>query len=351
MTGIIQALLASIGGVSPPKQFLAVGERNFAGASAVYEWANETLGVAISQPASAPTDTGGTPSWTSDGDALAWGAQSSPFVYAYPFSKTGYGVKFSNPSPVPNFGTGYNAAFSPNKAAIATVGGSDIEAYAWSSSGFGTKFSNPATPPTNTVLGIAFSPDSSAIAATSTGSPYVWAYPWSGSGFGTKFSNPATLMPGGTTSYVQFSPAGTEIATTTADGSTRIYAYPWSGSGFGTKFSDPATLPSGGARGLAFSSDGDYLAVAHAGSPFCTVYPWSSSGFGTAYAGPATSIGTNGNWVDFSPDVGSIAVVDDNFRLLIYAWSSAGWGARTAGTFPNIIEASYNAGIKFGVVE
>ena len=40
--------------------------------------------------------------------------------------------------------------------AVADEGGSRITAYPWSSSGFGTKFANPSTLPTGNGTGVAF---------------------------------------------------------------------------------------------------------------------------------------------------------------------------------------------------
>lgn len=76
------------------------------------------------------------------------------------------------------------------------LGRMNRSAYPWSSSGFGTKYANPTTLPTGTGFGVAFSPDGSAIAIAHTASPFVSAYPWSGSGFGTKYANPTTLPTG-----------------------------------------------------------------------------------------------------------------------------------------------------------
>jgi hypothetical protein len=68
-----------------------------------------------------------------------------------------------------------------------------------------------------------------------------------------------------------------------------ITAYPWSSTtGFGTTFANPATLPTGTGNVVAFSPVGDAIAVGHATTPFITAYPWSGSGFGTKFANPAT---------------------------------------------------------------
>ena len=85
--------------------------------------------------------------------------------------------------------------FSPDGSALAVchVSSPFITAYPWSGSGFGTKYSNPSTLPNDTGLGVDFNGDGSAIAVAHADTPYVTAYAWSGSGFGTKFSNPSTL--------------------------------------------------------------------------------------------------------------------------------------------------------------
>ena len=71
-----------------------------------------------------------------------------------------------------------------------------VTAYPWSTSGFGVKFANPATLPTGNVRGAAFSTAGTELAVAHLASPFVTAYPWSSSGFGVKFANPATLPAG-----------------------------------------------------------------------------------------------------------------------------------------------------------
>jgi len=70
-----------------------------------------------------------------------------------------------------------------------------ISAYPWSSSGFGTKYSDPTALP-GTGNNVTFSPDGNNIIAAHWGSPYISAYSWS-SGFGTKYSNPTELPVAG----------------------------------------------------------------------------------------------------------------------------------------------------------
>ena len=92
-------------------------------------------------------------------NALAVAHSTTPFVTAYPWSGSGFGVKFTDPATLPT-GTGNGVAFSPSGDALA-VGHSTtpfVSAYPWSVYGFGTKFTNPSTLPTNTGNGVAFSP-------------------------------------------------------------------------------------------------------------------------------------------------------------------------------------------------
>ena len=85
---------------------------------------------------------------------------------------------------------------TPKTLAVAHNSSPYITAYPWSGSGFGTKYANPSTLPTGTGNGVAFSPDNSAIAVAHLASPFITAYPWSSSGFGTKYANPSTLPTG-----------------------------------------------------------------------------------------------------------------------------------------------------------
>ena len=127
-----------------------------------------------------------------------------------------------------------------------------VTAYPWSSSGFGTKYANPTTLPPNTGWGVAFSPNGDALAVAHDDSPYITAYPWSSSGFGTKYTNPTTL-PSDTGWGVAFSPNGDAIAVGIQSYfSVCFFVYGWSSSGFGSKFADPTTYPDFLGYGVAF---------------------------------------------------------------------------------------------------
>ena len=253
---------------------------------------------------------------------------------------SGFGGKYADPSTaIPLFGQGI--AFAPNGSAIAvtSTGSPYISAYAWSYLGFGAKYANPATLPPNNSYRVAFSPFSNAIAVSHTSNPFISVYPWnSTTGFGTKYANPATL-PAGNGLGLAFSPDGNSIALG-HEISPFISAYPWnSTTGFGTKFTNPATLPPAFVRELAFSPAGDALATAVFTSPFASVYPWNSStGFGTRFSNPSTAIAANTSYsIAFHPTGNAIVVGLDQAvtGAAAYAWSSSGWGVRLTNYFPS----------------
>ena len=198
-------------------------------------------------------------------------------------------------------------AWSPNDDDIAIANNNNprLHVYPWAS-GFGTKYSNPDTIPTGDCNAVDFHPDGNVIAVAHDVSPYVSAYPWthnasggSNDGFGTKYSNPSTL-PSNTGEGIAFSPDGNDIAVAHAS-SPYISVYPWS-SGFGTKYSNPSTLPPNLGKGVAFSPDGTDIAVCHLDSPYVSVYPWTSgTGFGTKYSNPSTLPPADAANVAFSP--------------------------------------------------
>ena len=108
--------------------------------------------------------------------------------------------------------------------------------------GFGAKYANPTTLPTAPVLGVAFSPDESAIAFGSDTSPFIHAYQWSpANGFGAKYANPSTL-PGNTVWSLTFSADGNAIIATNQ---SSTIAYQWSPvTGFGARYTNASTPPS-----------------------------------------------------------------------------------------------------------
>ena len=68
-----------------------------------------------------------------------------------------------------------------------------------------------------------------------------------------------------------------------------------------TKITDPVTLPTGDGRGVVFSPNGKFMAVAHTTTPFVTIYIRNGAVF-TKLANPATLPTGTGIGVSFSPN-------------------------------------------------
>jgi hypothetical protein len=264
---------------SPSGDVIAISSFN-APYLVAYSWSSSTgFGTKYANPASPPTGSVSGIAFSPSNDAIAADFYNFSFSAYQWNTSTGFGARFTTTGLASGGYTGSNVAFSPQGNQIAGFGSSSpyIYVYPWSGSGFGTKYANPSTLPNGGTSpsggGVAFSPSGDALAAAHDSTPYITVYPWSPSGFGTKYSNPATL-PTGIGTGVAFSPAGNAIAV--AHGTSPfISAYPWSTSGFGTKYSNPATLPTGNSNSVAFSPSGNAIAVGHDTSPYITVYPWS----------------------------------------------------------------------------
>jgi len=334
---------------APAPQSIAVGGDVFPEVS-VYPWSETGFGLKFANPATNFNSSIYGLDFSPSGDALVMAMINSPYIGAYSWSPRGFGVKFSNPATVVTNGGGASVAFNPagNAVALAFVYGVPyVAAYSWSAAGFGTKFSDPATLPTGAGRSVAFNPAGTAIAVAHDNSPYISVYPWSGSGFGTKFANPATLPGGGAGRSVAFNPAGDTIAVA-SNGTPFVTAYPWSGAGFGTKFANPATLPTGTGNGVAFSPAGDAIAVSHTTSPYVTAYPWSGSGFGTKFSDPATLPTGNGYSVAFNPTGNAIAVGHESTPFIsVYSWGSSGFGSKFSN--PTTLPASAGSAVAFTV--
>jgi len=164
------------------------------------------------------------------------------------------------------------------------------------------------------------------VAAVHGTSPYVSVYPFlENFGFGQRMTSPSPV-PGGTGNGVAFTSSGDAIAI--AHNTTGISTYAWSINGFGARFSDPGTLPAGTGFSVAFNAAEDTIVVGSGSSPYVSAYPWSTSGFGTIYSNPASLPSGSANGVSFSPNGAYVAVAHNNGTCLsIYPWS-AGFGTK-----------------------
>ena len=253
-------------------------------------------GSKYSDPATALANTGYSSAFSPNNSYLAAGHATSPYISAYPWSP-GFGTKFSNPASLPPQIVS-NIVFSKtNDAIICSNDTSPFStAYAWSGSGFGSKYSDPS--PDMSTRGSAtrlvINSTGDVVVYGNGGTPYWSAYAWSGSGYGSKYSDPATALTGPPRG-LSFNSAGNAIATGVT--STPV-AYAWS-SGFGTKYSSPAAFTN--TIGFCmFSDDGKDIVYSRTnsfGPPTITtalhVFNWTSgSGFGTLYSS-STGLLTN----------------------------------------------------------
>jgi WD40 repeat protein len=294
----------------------------------------------------------------------------SSFVDVYPWSKTGFGTKYSDPSPA--LGSGKKVAFSPKRDAIAVVSGSStLNVYAWSTQGFGAKYTNPVGFPNQTITSVVFHPQGTAIVISfSTGAELYVAYAWSSSGFGAKLT---------TTTFTQyawdlaFHPAGNAIAaalrgTTFSDPISA--AWTWTSSGFGTKYADPSERPiyeinENESLATSFSPDGSYvvfgggrrLRTPDPTPPMATTigvfgYTWTSNnGFGPFYyAAAAASTYQLTTDLSFSPSGVAVSMSSTDYGIETYRWAlvvSGGSSASYTYTRPSPAPEGFGRAVAF----
>jgi len=123
----------------------------------------------------------------------------------------------------------------------------------------------------------------------------------------SKLSNPSTL-PTGNGRGISFSSDNIYLAIA-HNNSPYITIYKRNGNIF-TKLGDPIVLPTGQALGVSFSPDDIYLAIAHSGSPYITIYKRDGDTF-TKLTNPTTLPTGIGNGVSFSSDSVYLAITHD----------------------------------------
>ncbi len=162
-------------------------------------------------------------------------------------------------------------------------------------------------PPSQGLTTVAFSPDSSMLAAAGNdGSGYVWTA--AGGRLTATLPDPAS----GGVADIAFSPAGDLLATADSNG----HAYLWS-TATGQLTTTFTGAGSGGLAGLAFSPHGDLLAAAgHNGQ--ADVWTVAGGSLAHRFREPAAGSLTS---VAFSPDGTLLAAADSNGRT--YLWTVA----------------------------
>ena len=200
----------------------------------------------------------------------------------------------------------WQGTFSPNDNLFVSVGDYYPHCYSRSGDVF-TKFTYSSLYATH--YDAAFSPDGTKLVLLINGGSTLSMriIGVAGATFTTLVSEQAISTEGGTyRAKCAFSPSGALFAVAHT-ASPYVSLYSVSGSTF-TKLPNPATLPSGAAKGVAFSSDGTKLCVAHSGG--VTIYSISGTTF-TAIGTAPTGMGAS-NGCDFSPDSSKLAVASDS---------------------------------------
>lgn len=181
--------------------------------------------------------------FNSTGNTIVGTSQTTPFIYAYPWTGSSIGTKYANPASLPN-GQGYSIRFSNNGLYVAVgVQGPNFSVYPWSA-GWGTRYAAPATYP-GIVVGVSFNNDDTVLGYSNQSAGYavMGAYAWSSGGFGTKFADPAGIQSGNGKKGADFGSASKALVVGSSS-SPYIQAYAFSG-GFGAKYADPTTISTG----------------------------------------------------------------------------------------------------------
>jgi hypothetical protein len=147
-----------------------------------------------------------------------------------------------------------------------------------------------------------------------TGSPPLFIYERIGDSF--KLLPSPDDLPSGGSNCCAFSPDNLILATGPSSTNNTLFLYTINGNKF-IKIAVPssANLPQGHPDDMAFSNDGEFLAVASANSPYITIYRRNGLTF-TKIANPPTLPTSAAKGVVFSPDSQMLVVTLNNSPLI-----------------------------------
>lgn len=182
-----------------------------------------------------------------------------------------------------------------------------------------------------TTSGVAFRGDSAYIATSTGTAPYYTLNAINNGVIGGSYT--VDTAPTGIANGIAFGSQGLQNYLAIAHATTPFVSM-YLQTASGVKQANPATLPTGTGNDVAFSGNGGYLAVAHATSPFLSIYT-NSGGTLTKVANPATLPLADGKGVSFSSDGVYLAVATASTTepLVVYKQSA---GVFTKLTLPTI---------------
>jgi WD40 repeat protein len=253
---------------------------------ALFPWENHQK---IDDPATLPVGGDGV-SWSPNGEFLAAGNGSSPYIHIY--QRKGKTFNLLDPPGTLPTGSPNSLDWSSNGEFLA-VGHTNspwFTVYQRNGTVF-TKIADPSTLPQGTgsplqhVQGISWSPSGEFLSVTfdsnGEGPPFI-TYQRTGSTL-TKLADPATLNIFGAGNAIAWAP-NNEFLAIAYGGGDNIAVYQRSGTTF-TKLSVPNS--GGNKRGVAWSPDSQFLSIGHNGSPFFTNYQRTGTSF-AILSDPAT---------------------------------------------------------------
>lgn len=303
---------------SPDGQFMAVAH-NTTPFIAIYSISGSGIGATFtkfSNPATIPAANASGVAFSPNSQYVAFGAAggSSNNLFIYSIAGTGVSATFtkiSDPAALPA-GSGLSLDFSHDGQFLAVGHATSpfVTIYSISGGTF-TKLTNPASLPPDVGTGVRFNRSCTFLAvACGNTSPYYSIYSISGSTF-TKLANAASI-PTPSCTGVDWSPDDQFV--TFSEGTTPFVVTYDFATGAPVKIADFGTLPASTGEGCAYAPDGRYLAIAHQTTPFITIYDtyqWldrdqstSASTYGTSSssvsAGPIVIANNPTNWANFT---------------------------------------------------
>jgi len=312
---------AGAAGIVVVDKYLVMSTNNGAGQYA-YPWSVSGYGTKFADPSNNPTNTDN--DFNDAGTLIAFGTRDI-VQNVYSFSSSGYGTRYASPTAGDYSNRSYVRFNSAGSVLFYSWNNQDTNEYAleaWAfSNGFGSRFANS---PTNRAF--------QKIDVNKISSDVVYdnfrarAF---NNGWGSEYSQAVGIV-GQSVSTFKFSDNGTLVVGPLNDGSNAgINAYPWTtGSGFGTRYNSPATFSSANSNRTTVNSNASVVAMVFGQSPFVAAYPFSS-GFGSKYSDPSSALpNSTPVYLAFSKTGSAISIVSQiNPFITTYAFSN-GFGTK-----------------------